>query len=75
MQSKSGLTNRKSGTKSERPAEFMSFAQGRPSYIERNWAKHQAWAVIERPDRQFAPCLTDEARRVLEVNRVTDDHR
>jgi hypothetical protein len=65
----------------ERAKPFVSFATAptgkvAQSYIERNWAKAQAWAASERPDRQFGPVLTDEARRLIKgADHVSDDHR
>lgn len=47
------------------------------SWIEREWARFQAWAAVRRPDGVPAPMLTEAARKVLkaEGDRVTDDHR
>lgn len=55
-------------------ADFTSFAKapdGKPqqSLYETKWAAYQEWAAVERPDRQFAPCLTEEARQQLEAHR------
>jgi hypothetical protein len=49
------------------------------SWIEREWARFQAWAAARRPDGLPAPLLTEAAQKVLkqqvEGDRVTDDHR
>lgn len=55
-------------------ADFTSFGEGRPSYIERGWARGQAWAAVERPDRNPAPLLTDAARAVLAEEREHANH-
>ncbi len=64
--------NGKGGKANER-ADFESFAQGRPSYIERGWARAQEWAVTERPDRQPAPMLTPEAKAVMHPFALTPE--
>jgi hypothetical protein len=55
-------------------ADFVSFAvapQGKvqQSMYESKWAAYQPWAVEERPDRNYGPALTPEARRLLESER------
>ena len=49
------------------------------SWIERERARFQAWAAVQRPDGVPAPMLTEAAQKVLkqqvEGHRVTDDHR
>ncbi len=49
------------------------------SWIEREWARFQAWSAVQRPDGLPAPMLTEAARQVMkqqvEGHRVTDDHR
>lgn len=50
-------------------ADFVSTARGNSSYMERNWARMQPWAAVERPDLHPAPLLTPEARHFLEQER------
>lgn len=49
------------------------------SWIEREWARFQAWAAAQRPDGLPAPMLTEAGRQVLKQQgdgkHVTDDHR
>lgn len=64
-----GQSKGSAATHTER-ATFVSFAaaplgQSQQSPFETKWAAYQEWAVVERPDRQFAPILTNEALQVL----------
>lgn len=70
--------NRAMGT--ERAKTFRSFGKAPEGKVqqclyETKWAAYQSWAVVERPDRQFAPMLTDEARRVLAEAGHADNNR
>ena len=65
----------------ERAKVFRSFGKAPEGKVqqclyETKWAAYQPWAVVERPDHQFAPLLTEAARQVLrEADYVADDHR
>lgn len=65
---RTNTSDRKAAVTKQR-ADFVSTAEGRSSYIERNWARIQPWAAVERPDLHPAPLLTPEARHFLEQER------
>lgn len=64
--------NGKAQGNSER-ADFVSFAEGRPSFIENGWARAQEWAAGARPDRRPAPMLTPEAKAAMHPFALTPE--
>lgn len=73
-----GESNVKTSQRCER-ADFTSFGvapegKAQQSHFETKWAAYQPWAVCERPDRQFAPVLTDAARAALAEERSHADN-
>jgi hypothetical protein len=65
---RTNTTDRKAAVTKQR-ADFVSTARGNSSYMERNWARIQPWAAVERPDLHHSPLLTPEARHFLEQER------
>jgi len=61
---RTNTSDRKAAVTKQR-ADFVSTAEGRSSYIERNWARMNAWAAHQRPDLHPAPVLTAEAKEVV----------
>lgn len=66
--------DRKAAKISQR-ADFVSTAQGHSSYIERNWARVNDWAAVERPDLHPAPVLTPKAKAIVHRFTLTPEAR
>ncbi len=56
-------------------ADFVSVATGHSSYIERNWARVNEWAAVERPDLHPAPVLTPAAKQIVHRFTLTPEAR
>jgi len=65
---------RKSAVTKQR-ADFQSTAAGNSSYIERNWARVNEWAAVERPDLHPAPVLTPAAKQIVHRFTLTPEAR
>ena len=74
FRNRTNIPERKSAVTKQR-ADFVAVATGHSSYIERNWARVNEWAAVERPDLHPAPLLTPAAKQIVHRFTLTPEAR